>query len=161
MRSKTIQGIFILLVVIAVLFKVVICQSADVPLAWDANTEPDLAGYKIHYGTASENYTVTIDVNNVTEYTVTGLNEGTTYYFAATAYDTEDNESGYSVELVYTVPLNAFMGSSIAYIIQECIQPSVSGQAHGDGYEVFTQPDGSFVILHDHLNAGDTIRMRY
>jgi hypothetical protein len=25
----------------------------DVTLAWDANTEPDLAGYAIHYGTES------------------------------------------------------------------------------------------------------------
>jgi len=34
----------------------VLAYSADVTLAWDANDEPDLDGYKIHYGTSSGNY---------------------------------------------------------------------------------------------------------
>ena len=66
------------------------------PLAWDPNTESDLAGYRVHYGTASGSYTVHTDVHNVTTYTVTGLTAGQTYYFAATAYDASGNESGYS-----------------------------------------------------------------
>jgi fibronectin type 3 domain-containing protein len=77
-------------------------QAGQVTLAWDANTEPDLAGYKIHYGTASGNYSVHLDVLNVTSYTVTGLTDGQTYYFAATAYDEAGNESGYSNEATYT-----------------------------------------------------------
>ena len=31
--------------------------ASDVTLAWDANSEADLAGYKIHYGLASGVYT--------------------------------------------------------------------------------------------------------
>ncbi|MCU0591399.1 MAG: fibronectin type III domain-containing protein [Desulfobacterales bacterium] len=77
-------------------------QAGQVTLAWDANTEPDLAGYKIHYGTASGNYSVHLDVLNVTSYTITGLTEGQTYYFAATAYDDSGNESGYSNEATYS-----------------------------------------------------------
>lgn len=34
----------------------------QVTLAWDANTEPDIAGYMIHYGTASRDYTHSVDV---------------------------------------------------------------------------------------------------
>ncbi|MCK7504726.1 MAG: hypothetical protein MZV70_12005 [Desulfobacterales bacterium] len=34
--------------------------AAQATLAWDPNTESDLAGYKIHYGTASGSYTVHI-----------------------------------------------------------------------------------------------------
>jgi hypothetical protein len=79
-----------------------IAYGAAVDLAWDANTEPDLAGYKIHYGTASGDYSHTIDVGNITTYTLTGLEEGVTYYLAATAYDDDDNESDYSDELVHT-----------------------------------------------------------
>ena len=78
--------------------------AADVTIAWDANTESDLAGYMLFYGTTSGSYPNSIDVGNTTEYTLTGLVEGTTYYFAAKAYDTSDNASDYSQELVYTVP---------------------------------------------------------
>ena len=78
--------------------------SAQVSLAWDPNTESDLAGYKIHYGTTSNSYSVHIDVHNVTTNTVTGLTDGQTYYFAATSYDTSGNESGYSNSVSYAVP---------------------------------------------------------
>ncbi len=74
---------------------------AEVSLAWDANNEPDLAGYNIYYGTASANYSHRIDVGNVTEYTVVDLDDGGTYYFAATAYDQDGNESDHSKELVH------------------------------------------------------------
>jgi chitinase len=78
--------------------------AAQVTLAWDPNTEVDLGGYRIHYGTASGSYSVHTDVRNVTTYTVTGLVEGQTYYFAATAYDTSGTESGYSNQVRYSVP---------------------------------------------------------
>jgi chitodextrinase len=77
--------------------------AAQVTLAWDSNTESDLAGYRIHYGTANGSYSFHTDVRNVTTYTVTGLAEGQTYYFAATAYDTSGNESGYSNQVSYSV----------------------------------------------------------
>jgi len=74
---------------------------AQVTLAWDRNTEPDLAGYKIYYGTGSHVYNWFIDVGNVTTHTVTGLADGSTYFFAATAYDTSSVESTYSTEITY------------------------------------------------------------
>jgi hypothetical protein len=76
---------------------------AQVTLTWDPNSETDLAGYEIYYGTSSGNYQWNIDVGNVTTYTVNSLNTGVTYYFAATAYNTTGLESGYSNEVVYTV----------------------------------------------------------
>jgi hypothetical protein len=75
---------------------------AELSLAWDANTEPDLAGYNIYFGTASRDYSDPINVGDVTEVTLTGFDEGSTYYFAATAYDEDGNESAYSEELVHT-----------------------------------------------------------
>jgi len=68
-------------------------------LAWDPNTEPDVAGYWIYYGTASRSYTYSIDVGNVTTYTLQGLTQGVTYYIALTAYDSANNESDYSNEV--------------------------------------------------------------
>jgi dockerin type I repeat protein/fibronectin type III domain protein len=65
-----------------------------VNLTWDANTESDLAGYRIHIGTSSRNYSLlTKDVGNVTAYSITTLVANTTYYFVVTAYDNAGNES--------------------------------------------------------------------
>ncbi len=85
--------------------------AGDVTLEWDANTEPTLAGYKLYYKTASSGspYNGTgategnssIDVGNVTVFTLTGLNDNESYYFAVTAYDdgAPPSESGYSNEV--------------------------------------------------------------
>jgi len=78
--------------------------AAQIKMAWDANTEPDLAGYKVYYVTASGyngGFGTPIDVGNVTTYTITGLTQGQTYYIAVTAYDNAipANESGYSDEV--------------------------------------------------------------
>ncbi|HSB05495.1 MAG TPA: fibronectin type III domain-containing protein [Thermodesulfobacteriota bacterium] len=73
--------------------------SAQIKLAWDPNTESDLAGYKVYYGTASHSYGTPINVGNLTTYTLAGLTSGQTYYIAVTAYDTSNNESGFSNEV--------------------------------------------------------------
>jgi len=76
--------------------------ASDVTLAWDANTETNLAGYKLYYGTASGVYGAPIVIGTQTTYTVTGLAPGT-YYFAVTAYNTEGLESGFSNEVSTTI----------------------------------------------------------
>ena len=53
-------------------------QAGQATLAWDPNTEPELAGYKVYYGTAAGTYGTPIDVGNVTTYTVPGLTDGAT-----------------------------------------------------------------------------------
>jgi hypothetical protein len=87
----------------------------DVTLAWDANTEPDLAGYTIYYGTESGHpydgegalegdspVDILLDEDedpdpSVVQFTLYDLPEGT-YFFAVTAFDTTGLESGYSNE---------------------------------------------------------------
>jgi hypothetical protein len=76
-------------------------HAAQVTLAWDANHEKDISGYMVYYGTSSRQYDWSIDVGKVTRFTVTGLSDGSTYYFAATAYDTSNLESKYSAEVVW------------------------------------------------------------
>src|SRR3989304_5988479 len=85
-------------------------NAGDAVLTWDpptTNTDgtplTDLAGYKVHYGTTSGNYTTVIDVGNVTTYTITNLTNNVTYYFATTAYDSSGNEIGYSNEVSKTI----------------------------------------------------------
>ncbi len=78
-----------------------LCYGAK--LIWDSNTGLNYAGYKVYYGTSSENYDNVVNVGNVTEYNLGFLNRETTYYIAVTAYDWLGNESSYSVEVTYTV----------------------------------------------------------
>ena len=78
-------------------------RAEQVTLAWDANTETDLAGYKVHYGTASGRYTTSVDVHKVTTASIGTLTAGQTYYFVVTAYDVSGNESGYSNQVSYSV----------------------------------------------------------
>ena len=86
----------------------------QVTLAWDPNTEPDLAGYIVYWGNASRNYPNIADVGNTTTHTITGLEEGRIYYLAVTAYDVNNNKSDYSVELVYAVPVTDTDGDGIS-----------------------------------------------
>lgn len=106
--TKLIRRFWILYFEIAVfaLFCAVAADAlaADVTLAWNPNPESNLAGYRLHYGTTNGSYSVHIDVQNVTRYTVTGLTAGQIYYFAATAYNTSGHESGYSSSVSYTAP---------------------------------------------------------
>src|SRR5574341_595898 len=78
-------------------------SAAEAILSWNANTESDLAGYHVHYGTTSGSYTTVIPVGLVTSYTVTGLGPGT-FYFAVTADDTAGLRSGFSTEVSKIVP---------------------------------------------------------
>lgn len=81
--------------------------SASVTLAWDPNFEADVAGYKIYYGTESRDYIHVVDISNHTSCTISGLVPGVVYYLAVTAYDVENNESGFSEEIAYEVPTSA------------------------------------------------------
>ena len=74
----------------------------SVTLTWPANPELDIAGYKIYYGAASGVYTDSIDVGNVTAYTVSGLASGVTYYFNVTAYNSFGLESDFAGEASLT-----------------------------------------------------------
>lgn len=87
--------------------------AGNVILSWDPNDwniDPDLAGYKVYYGTSPSNYTKIIDIglintDGVPTYTVNNLADGNTYYFVVTAYDTSGNESGFSNEVSKTITI--------------------------------------------------------
>lgn len=77
--------------------------AAALLVSWNANSEADLAGYKLYYGTEQANYTESVDVGSATSYIVENLTEGQTYYFVLTAYDLSGNESAPSDEASATV----------------------------------------------------------
>jgi hypothetical protein len=88
----------------------VIAWSASVTMTWNRNQEPDIAGYRIYYGTQSGQYNNTITINDSAtqplqrSYTVDGLNDGVTYYFALKTFDQAGQISNYSAEASQTIP---------------------------------------------------------
>jgi hypothetical protein len=81
---------------------VAIAGVEQVTLQWTRNSEPDFLRYRIYRGT-SPNPTTKVDSTTGgiadTAKTITGLVNGTTYYFRITAVDNADNESPYSTQV--------------------------------------------------------------
>lgn len=98
-------------------------HAADVPLAWDPSTNPAVTGYSVYYGTASRSYPNRVVVGNVTSATVTNLVAGERYYFAVTARDSANVESGYSNEV--TTVASSVAASTTA--LASTPNPSVAG----------------------------------
>ncbi len=86
---------YILLIFFAILIITNPVWAGTAILSWNPNTESDMAGYKVYYGNSSGSLATSLDVGNVTQYTL-NLTDGQTYYFAVTAYDTSGIESGFS-----------------------------------------------------------------
>lgn len=74
----------------------------SVTLAWNANSETNLAGYRLHYGPASRQYDQTLTVNAATTTaTATNLVIGEKYFFAVTAFTVDGLESDFSNEVSF------------------------------------------------------------
>ena len=126
--SKMLDSIIVLrrlaIVSILLLFHATSLLAREVTLAWNANSEPILGGYRLYYGTSSRNYTYVVDVGNQTSYTVFGLEDDKPYYFAVTAYDVARRvESAFSNEV--------FLAPSALYAAQE--SPSAGSYESGIG----------------------------
>lgn len=88
-------------------------STKSVTLSWspptqnsDGSSLTNLAGYTLHYGTASEDYTGSIEITSPTEtsYTVSDSNfPAGTYYFAISAYNAEQVSSPLSGEVAVTI----------------------------------------------------------
>ena len=142
------QRLFVKVAGIALLFPALI-MGGSVVVSWQPNTEPDLAGYRIFYGTTTNFYSVTLDAGTATQWTVNNLTTGNTYYFAVTAYDTCGNESAYSQEA--------------SILIQDIAPPTVVSSAceMGDRVKVvFSEPlekASAELITNYSINNGITV----
>lgn len=72
-------------------------------LQWDANDEPDLAGYRIYAGANSGDYALLQEVGRITKFALT-FKDGLGRFFVVAAYDNNGNESSYSNEVFWKAP---------------------------------------------------------
>jgi len=91
-----------------------LAESAVVTLAWNPNSESDLAGYALSYGTTSGQLTTTIDVGNTTIYAFAIPDPTKVYYIAIRAYDTSGLFSPFSNEVATTPVVPALTVTNLA-----------------------------------------------
>jgi hypothetical protein len=78
-----------------------VCADQSLSLLWKASPDPRTTGYVLVYGSASGVYNQSTNVGNITEATVSGLQEGRTYYFAVFACGGDSLQSELSNEVSY------------------------------------------------------------
>ncbi len=104
--------------VLPLLFLCLACSAsaAVVIVEWDANSETNVAGYKVYWGSVSRSYESVADVANATAFTndfSLGL-----HFLAVTACDTDGLESDFSEELAVELippPLLRFESNTLSW----------------------------------------------
>ena len=97
-----------------------------VTLAWDANTEPTVIGYRVYVGTAPSVYTETFDAGYTTSFTYrTGI-AGQRYYFAVAAYSAG--------------PLEGTRSSEVSTVVASAGEPSGVGGGGLPGEGIVLEP---------------------
>jgi len=129
-----------------------VTAAAEATFAWNPNPEPDVAGYRLYFGTPPGTFSEIHEVGNVLRYTVPDLTEGLTYSFRLTCYNQLGIESEPSDVVIYEVPgtsvvitppptemaLNGYLAVEDAYL--------QDGMLFNDGY-LKVQPDFRLVYL--------------
>jgi hypothetical protein len=84
--------------------------SGSATLSWSANTESDLAGYRVYYGQSPRTgdcppggYAEKAEAGKETNYKLEKLEGGRTYYFSVTSYNSAGKESCFSEEMQKTI----------------------------------------------------------
>ncbi len=137
-------------------------QSAQVVLQWDPSSGP-VAGYRIYYGTSSRVYDSSLDVGNTTTCTLSNLQDGSSYYFAATAVGTSGEESDYSIEAVYESPSSG-CASSLSPVGQSFGSSGGSGSiaiSPGSGCTWAAVSNASWVILTSNSSGSGSATLNY
>lgn len=75
-----------------------------VNLEWDRNPETNIAGYFVHYGTTSGEYSKSLEVSTVPAATLSDLKTGTTYYCVVQAFTPSGLRGLYSSEISFAIP---------------------------------------------------------
>lgn len=100
MRLRTLSTqLFAVLIAMMVLGTARAAAADTISLMWDANPEPEIAGYVVHVGTQPGTYTQHLDVGLSTVHSFTGAVAGQQYCFAVSAYFSGPIEGPKSAEV--------------------------------------------------------------
>ncbi len=123
--------------------------AAQANFSWMANNDSGItAGYMLHYGTTSREYTKSVDVYfpdpiaGRVYATVDQLEPGQTYFVTVTAYNAEGSQSSYPNEVASTIPYDA-VASSSDYELLATTSSSLAGAVALDGATV----EGDIYVL--------------
>jgi hypothetical protein len=108
--NNTRRGLALALAVLSSFVLPVALHAAEAPavsLAWNANPESSVAGYKVFFGTQSGVYSDVVDVGKVTQTTLPAMTMGSTYYMAVSAYNSTGQEGPKSTEFRVTAAVPA------------------------------------------------------
>jgi hypothetical protein len=84
---------FVLLIAIISVLAGTAAFAGEISLAWDSVTHPELAGYRVYYGTNSSNLDQSIDVGTNAQVMLSNLADCTNYFVAVKARANDDSES--------------------------------------------------------------------
>lgn len=68
-------------------------------LNWDLHKHLDISGYKLYFGSKSNNYEEVIDIGYNSTYTINNLVSNKIYYFSIRSYNSRSSEGDYSQEV--------------------------------------------------------------
>jgi len=77
---------------------------ASIELAWDRDTEADLAGYRVFRAEGSGEFARVAEVSQIPTYSDHAIEPGKTYRYAVSAFDQAGNESRRSEPVEVSVP---------------------------------------------------------
>ncbi|MBW1767367.1 MAG: fibronectin type III domain-containing protein, partial [Deltaproteobacteria bacterium] len=148
------------LIIIAFFIFPTLTLAGSAIVTWTANTDSDLAGYRIYYSTSKGGpYGSSTDLipKPQISHTITDLTDGETYYFVVVAVDTAGNESPPSTpevsKLIVTaapptaVSLSADVSSPQAVGTTVTITATGSGGSGNYEYQFWRhRPDGGWEV---------------
>lgn len=126
--KKLLRALVLFIIAVSCLFYVSNAMAMDVIFQWNANTETDLAGYRVFMREmpAAYNFITPAWEGAETTANLTGLSDTEDYFFVIRAYDVWGNESGNSNEVrLYrgnvpdTIPPGNPAGIIITIVISE------------------------------------------
>lgn len=133
-------------------------QDSSLLVEW-IGTDPDIAGYKVHFGASSGIYDRTIDVKDAANLTIKKLENWKTYYVAVTSYNKTGTESSYSAEIqgIPSAPVKYYSvsgkvkdqrGSAVPEVtVTISTDPAIQGITDINGnYTLSNIPEGTYTV---------------
>lgn len=126
----------------------------EAQLSWDANTESDLAGYRVYRRYENGQFSTPLATTTSTSYTDTPPPTGSTYYYEVRAFDKAGNESAGSADQGFTsVDTTAPAAPNELEVrgYEQHVSLDWYGSSNGHWHKVYraTSPNGPFTRIAD------------